>query len=227
MAWGGSLCLPHAGHYDAAMRIVDSERVLFVHVPKTGGLTIQSVLDESGLEMRALPGTLPGGRHHTLSTIFRQEPDLRDYWAFGFVRNPWARMVSWWSMIERARRRARAGDSAMASKFERYPVWKAVQEYPDFETFVMRGTHEVPQLRRPQIAYLRDGTRRADFIGRTETIEQDVDVVRKQLGLEASLEVPHRNRTRHGHHRDYYTDAMRDRVAEAYLPDLEEFGYRF
>jgi len=24
-----------------------------------------------------------------------------------------------------------------------------------------------------------------------------------------------------------YTDTMRDRVAEAYLPDLEEFGYRF
>ena len=48
MAWGRSLCLPHAGHYDAAMRIVDSERVLFVHVPKTGGLTIQSVLERAG-----------------------------------------------------------------------------------------------------------------------------------------------------------------------------------
>ena len=205
------------------MRIVDSERVLFVHVPKTGGMTIQNVLESSGLEVR----TLPGSRHHTLETILLEEPALRDYWTFGLVRNPWERMLSWWTMIQRASRKAQAGDPAAMRKFERYPVWNAAQHYPDFETFVMQGTRDVAELGLAQIDYLRDGTRRADFIGRTETIEQDVDVVRKQLGLGASLEVPHRNRTRHGHHRDYYTDAMRDRVAEAYLPDLDEFGYRF
>jgi hypothetical protein len=205
------------------MRVVDSERVLFVHVPKTGGLTIQNVLESSGLEVR----TLTGSRHHTLSTILLEDPTLRDYWTFGFVRNPWARMLSWWSMIRRARRRAAAGDPVMVRKFERYPVWRAVQDYPDFEAFVLRGTDEVAELRLAQIDYLRDGGRRADFIGRTESMEEDADVVRKRLGLPAAFEVPHRNRTKHGHHRDYYTPAMRERVAEAYRADVEEFGYEF
>ena len=205
------------------MRVVDSEQVLFVHVPKTGGLTIQNVLESSGLEVR----TLTGSRHHTLSTILLEEPVLRDYWTFGFVRNPWTRMLSWWCMIRRARQRAAAGDPAMVLNFERRPVWRAVEDYPDFEAFVLRGTDEVAQLQLAQIDYLRDGSRRADFIGRTESIEEDVDVVRKRLGLPARLKVPHRNRTEHGHHRDYYTPAMRDRVAEVYRDDLVEFGYEF
>ena len=81
------------------MRIVDSERVLFVHVPKTGGMTIQNVLESSGLEVR----THSGSRHHTLRTILLEEPALRDYWTFGLVRNPWERMLSWWTMIQRGR----------------------------------------------------------------------------------------------------------------------------
>jgi hypothetical protein len=40
-------------------------------------------------------------------------------------------------------------------------------------------------------------------------------------------EVPHRNARSSGSWRDYYTPATRDRVAEVYAKDVEEFGYRF
>jgi hypothetical protein len=205
------------------MRIVDSERVLFVHIPKTGGRTLENVLESSGFEVRRFKGS----RHHTLGTILAEEPELGDYWTFGFVRNPWDRMLSWWSMINRARRRADAGDPVMVRKFENYPVWKGVRDYPDFETFVLRGPREVEELALAQVDYLRAGDRRADFIGRTESIEQGVDVVRKRLGLDVPLDVPHRNRTKHGHYEEYYTAAMRDQVAAVYRADVEEFGYEF
>ncbi|MCW2764696.1 MAG: Sulfotransferase family protein, partial [Nocardioides sp.] len=39
-------------------------------------------------------------RHSPLELILAREPELTQYWIFGFVRNPWDRMVSWWSMIE-------------------------------------------------------------------------------------------------------------------------------
>ncbi|RMF25464.1 MAG: sulfotransferase, partial [Deltaproteobacteria bacterium] len=40
--------------------------------------------------------------------------------------------------------------------------------------------------------------------------------------------LPHLRRARDRHeYRDYYTDELRDIVAEAYRPDIETFGYSF
>jgi hypothetical protein len=206
--------------YDRRMRISDSKRVVFVHLPKTGGASLESVLD-------AIPDARGPmhRRHDTLTQILWTEPELTSYWIFGFVRNPWARMVSWWSMINEARQAAEAGNKANQRKFRDYPVWKQVRDY-DFETFVMRGPEEVLRLRIPQIEVLTAGDRQADFIGRTENYAEDVNKVREQLGLPLE-ELPHRHRGSHGHYREYFTPATRDRVADIFRKDLDEFGYEF
>jgi len=206
--------------YDRRMRISDSKRVVFVHLPKTGGASLEAVLD-------AIPDARGPmyRRHDTLMQILWTEPELTSYWIFGFVRNPWARMVSWWSMIDEARKSAEAGNKANQRKFRDYPVWKQVKDY-DFETFVMRGPEEVLRLRIPQIEVLTAGDRQADFIGRTENYAEDVNKVREQLGLPLE-ELPHRHRGSHAHYREYFTPATRDRVADIFRKDLDEFGYEF
>ena len=81
------------------MRISDSKRVVFVHLPKTGGASLEAVLDSipdsRGPKKR---------RHDTLAQILETEPEVSSYWIFGFVRNPWARMLSWFRMVERCPR---------------------------------------------------------------------------------------------------------------------------
>ena len=74
--------------------------MLFVHVQKTGGSTVQSVLLDRLPGAEKLSG-LPGAKHALLRTALNRQPELRGYWTFGFVRNPWARLWSWWSMIDR------------------------------------------------------------------------------------------------------------------------------
>jgi hypothetical protein len=206
--------------YHRRMRISDSKRVVFVHLPKTGGASLESVLDSipdsRGPQKR---------RHDTLAQILEREPEVSSYWIFGFVRNPWARMVSWWSMIDEALKSAEAGNTMNQRKFEEYPVWKKVRGY-DFETFVMRGPDEVLRLRTPQIDVLTAGDRRADFIGRTENYAEDVNKVREHLGLPVE-QVPHRHRGTHGHYREYFNPTTRDRVAQLFQKDLDEFGYEF
>ena len=88
------------------MRVSDSQRLLFVHIPKTGGATVERVLDNNVDDIRFERSR----RHDTLSEILEREPDLSAYWTFGFVRNPWSRMVSWWAMIAEAKASAEAGD---------------------------------------------------------------------------------------------------------------------
>src|SRR5262245_55370335 len=101
------------------MRVSDSKRLVFVHIPKTGGATIEKVLDNNVDDLRFDQRR----RHDTLQQILDLEPALTDYWIFAFVRNPWSRLVSWWAMIAQAKGAADAGDEDNIAKFERYSVW--------------------------------------------------------------------------------------------------------
>ena len=83
------------------MLISDARRALFVHVPKTGGVSVGVAFERCCPDARSkAPGVRPPlGRHAPYERILRAAPQAVDYWSFGFVRNPWARMVSWYSMI--------------------------------------------------------------------------------------------------------------------------------
>ena len=78
------------------MLISDERRMLFVHIPKTGGASVEQLLREMCPDARSVGKQ----RHARLRRILTQHPELEGYWSFGFVRNPWARMVSWYAMIE-------------------------------------------------------------------------------------------------------------------------------
>ena len=147
------------------MIVSDSARVLFVHVQKTGGLTVQDLLRQALPDAAPVQG-LGGGRHARLGAALKVRPELRDYFIFGFVRNPWARMWSWYSMVQRRRDAVESGNEFIAEKLGRNPFWaKVMADYSDFETFVLQGSEEVKRLRTPQVRYLRGQGRKADFIG--------------------------------------------------------------
>jgi hypothetical protein len=209
------------------MRVSDAKRVLFVHVPKTGGSTIDRIFDLQVPDARKVEGAK---RHHTYGQILRIEPELTDYWSCGFVRNPWARMVSWWAMTVDMYDRAESGHETASHKVQHLRrIWGPLGDYrDDFSRFVMEGTTNVPRLRVPQLKRLSaGGGRRVDFVGRVENFLHDVNVVRKNVGLEPVEELPRRNKSSHGHYSDYYDDQTRDRIAELYAMDIEAFGYTF
>ena len=211
----------------SAVRVSDSSRVLFVHVPKTGGSTIDIFFDREVEDARAVAG-IP--RHSPYATILRKEPTLSDYWSFGFVRNPWARMVSWWAMINKVFDNAEAGQEQAQRKLRDYPqAWLREGELRhDFSAFVLQGTETIPKVGRPQLRTLSgpDG-RTVDFIGRIESFDHDAAVVRDKLGLPAIEAAPRRNKSSHGHYSEYYDDATRSRIAEVFAPDIEAFDYTF
>ncbi len=209
------------------MIVSHSARVLSVHVQKTGGSTVDRLLDERLPDAEPVRG-LPDGRHARLGAALRAHPELTDYWIFGFVRNPWARLWSWHAMILRRGAAADAGNADVAAYIARTRFWgRVLEEYRDFESFVLEGTQELRRLGTPQLQYLRYQDREADFIGRTEQLDVDVRVVLDRLGLAAPAEIPRRNAGPSQDYREQYTPAMRRRVAEAFAPDIERFGYEF
>ncbi|MDQ3484153.1 MAG: sulfotransferase family protein [Actinomycetota bacterium] len=203
------------------MIICDSKKLVFVHVQKTGGVTMNTLLkaqlDDDDVRQVAK-------RHAPLDVILAKEPELTDYWIFGFVRNPWDRMVSWWSMIENWRRWNERKGQDIDQRGNHF--WRVSSGYQDFDEFVMRGTEDFKRLRRNQIDFLVAGDRRADFIGRTENLSEDANHALEQVGLTTET-IGHHNKGKRSDYQSYYTPATRDRIAQVFAKDIDEFGYEF
>lgn len=207
------------------MLISDTHRMVFIHVQKTGGVTVGQVLEEAIPDLRRFPER--GIKHATLGQLLEADPELASYWIFGFVRNPWSRLVSWWAMVERFAELAEQGVESARARFDRNAFLRTSRGYADFETFVLRGPDELERLRTPQLAYLTAQGRGVDFLGRTESLQRDLETVFEHLGLDFPVELPHRNQSPHAHYTTYYSDASRQRVAELFAADIDAFGYEF
>lgn len=212
-----------------------SLRCLFVHIPKTGGTSIEKALDIFGdwrIEDRerlfgriASPDLLAAGflsrylQHLTLPELRPLlPPALADgLLSFSFVRNPWDRMVSIHAhpdpdLLEQA--------AAQGLELRGLP-------FPTFldRTACLRHIHLLSQHR-----FILDSAGRplVDFIGRFENLANDFRKISTALGTPGDL--PHANASQARQHRDYrpcYTLATRDLVARRYARDIELFGYAF
>ena len=205
------------------MIICDRRAFVFVHVQKTGGSSVNKLLKA---HLPAEDRRSVAKRHSPLWVILRKEPQLADYFIFGIVRDPWDRMVSWFNMIDFYRQRYRKQGRSLEENGN--PFWMRCAQYEDFDEFILRGTEELARLRRPQIAYLRTPRRKADFVGRTENLRDDVAEAMKRIGLDT----PPIGQFKKGpqereSYRAYYNDATRRRVEEVFAKDLAAFGYQF
>ena len=207
------------------MLISDSHRFVFVHVQKTGGSTIDNALTAALGDVRRIPAA---NRHAPLDRLLQLEPGLIDYWTAGFVRNPWARMLSWWRMMERFRDGAAQGIERYIDHLSRNRFLASVVErHSDFESFIMRATDEHPRLRKPQVAFLNNEKKRADFTGRQENLEADLRKIYDHLEMEWTPLKSVNIDPGRPDYRDVYTSTTQRRVAQLFEADLREYGYEF
>lgn len=212
------------------MLVSKKKKFIFVHVQKTAGTSLQRVLRNHAPDAR-----LWHGRHGLASTgvaeIGRERWER--YFSFGFVRNPWDRLVSHHSMI-RDRITGLTPDQREEARPFKIELWNYVLHFShDFESFLDNCTGLIwdrdcyKSFLFNQIDYLTDdsGEVVVDFIGRFENFESDANEALKRIGIEA--EVPRLNRSSRGDYRDYYTPRTRDLVARRYARDIAAFGYEF
>lgn len=208
------------------MLVSNSSKFAFVHVQKTGGRSVNRVLWENFADLKKV-----GRRHDTFLQALEVNPALTDYFLFGFVRNPWERLVSWYSMIAAADTTPRHMQHLQQNKF-----WQSVRrDFRTFEDFITIGVGDSEfrprrylRLRTPQLDYFSsaDGKLRADFVGRTERLDADLAEVLSRFGIRLT-EAPRVNRSRHKHYSEYYSSHTRGIVAHVYAKDIVRFEYEF
>lgn len=206
-------------------------RCIFVEVPKTGSTSIRLILGKPlrphlGLwETKRLMEsywTQRGGRVQRIreSLYLLRSKDRRreigdrqfcEYFKFGFVRNPWQRVVSLYERTEARQMRE-------AMNFEDFVRW--------LEFSSSTCIHSSPHRYQLDWFLGPSGEMLADFIGRFENLEQDWTTIARKLGVSGAL--PHaRANPRTRHYTEYYTAPTRELVARRFQVDIEHFGYEF
>ena len=177
---------------------------VFIHVPKTGGVSISNVLE--------IPRKYQG---HTRLKDHKNHPD--DYFKFCFVRNPWDRFVSCYFYFKEYGR----GDNLDRHNGE------IVNSFSSFDEFVRSFSVENNKFRglhfHDQIHFFDE---KINFVGKFENLQEDFNFVCEKINVPCQ-KLPHKNKSNHNHYTDYYNDETRKLVGKIYSNDIEAFGYKF
>jgi sulfotransferase famil protein len=195
------------------------KRFLFVHIPKTAGNSIQSVLrDYSEDELVALRKEQDGierfglrnpnykiKKHSTLSQYYDALGDqqFRDLYKFTCVRNPWDRMVSYYFTP------TQKPENWNRKKF-RETISKAVS-VPDYLRLENGEANPFANV---------------DCIMRFENLANDFRAVCDAIGI-SPPGLPQYNRSNREHYSKYYDDELRELVRARFAAEIERFDYKF
>jgi len=127
----------------------------------------------------------------------------RQYFKFAFVRNPWDRQISQYLYKTKSRTQRPSLERFMARKKRAYVM--------SYEIYTIESAVAV------------------DYVGRYESLDEDLRTALKRAGVERHLEVPRTNVTpnRERDYRSYYTPRTRALVADWYAREIVLLGYEF
>lgn len=147
----------------------EENKIVFVHIQKTGGSTISNLLNDNVVDIKEI------GNKHDWALWGR--PDIRLWdscFKFCFVRNPWERLLSWYSMIVQNRVLLESSKNKMwsylLSSSNDFPSFiknceKVIDDYDGRKSFSYN-----------QVDYIADksGNILVDYIGRFESFNSRV-----------------------------------------------------
>ena len=194
---------------------------LFIHVPKAAGRSLSTRL---GGVSKSLPAHAP---------LWWIPPETRQgRFTFGFVRNPWDRMVSLYSF--QSTKAIRPGETAEYQAHIRsigFAKWLMEDQMLMPQDTNWQSDDLAPMQRRSQLWWVNG----CDFVGRVETLDEDFASITPRLTLPRTWRdiigvaprIKHRNRSVRADYRGYYDSATSKFVELHFAPEIERFGYRF
>lgn len=204
------------------MVISHGYKFIFIHNYKVAGTSVrealqvfsippkESYLNWIGQKLHVLPQSSDFPDHVSAPELKAQlSPKyFEKYYKFSFVRNPWDWQVSLYHYA-RQQKNHHQYEATMAMSFDDYIRWRINEDLHLQKDFM----------------YDKDGKCLVDYIGKMEDMQGSFKHVVDHIGIQATL--PHSNKSKHQHYRDYYTDETRKMVEDAFAVDIQLFGYEF
>lgn len=205
---------------------------MFVHIPKTGGNSIQNVLREYSEDDIVVIGKYQDGverfevknknyeitKHSTLSHYSSVlEPSLfRRLFKFGTIRNPWDMMISFYF-----------SPNLGATEWRRKDFIKLIQNVAPIQHYISLTSSFEKKLNKLRLPIRLVGSSiDVDFLIRFENLQNDFNYVCDKIGIQHTI-LPHRNASSRGHYSKYYDDELIDLVAKHFSEEIRIGGYQF
>lgn len=192
---------------------------LFVHIPKTAGNSIQTVLrdysedqlvalrkEQDGVERFGLRNPKYKLKKHSTLAEYRTalgEQQFGDLYKFTCVRNPWDRMVSYYFT-----------PTQNAALWDRKEFRKMVRKALSCTDYLALDPSQ------------KDPFKNVDYVMRFENLGDDFRIVCQALGI-SPTSLPNYNRSEREHYSKYYDDELRELVRARFVTEIERFGYTF
>ena len=159
---------------------------------------------------------------------------FEDHFKFGFVRNPWDRLLSCYIQKIGKRKQGEKNGSPLRQPKE---MPNAFRMDMTFKRFV-ETVHEIPDsesdphFRSQHLIFYRKGLDGllADYVAPFENLSAEFEKVMVNVGLGGKIKLPHLLRSRKrgkDSYTDYYNNKTRKLVKERFAQDIEAFKYRF
>lgn len=197
-------------------------KTVYVSIPKVANTSIKTALMKAeGLNIASNP-------HAADIDVKQLEPAevtwvlRRRRFVFGFVRNPWDRLVSAWA--------DKCGENSDID-LTRYGLAKGTP----FERFIevacdLDDKYGEIHFKSQANALLHNGCLIPSYIGRFETLDHHWEIVRAVIKSQSNIDVGRLAKLRSSDHRayrDYYTPRLAMMVERRYQTDVSLFGYKF
>jgi len=209
--------------------ISHSKQFVFVHVPKTGGLSVAAALRGVCEPLRLLEGEnywvdVHGTARHYIKRLGK--PTWDRYFTFSFVRNPFDRLVSAFTYM------AAGGNNPHDKALSERYLAPFQGDFGAFvREFIAADGHKRLFHFYPQTDFLCNskGRLQVDEVRKFEDLQAGFDDICGRIGL-PRYPLGHVNPTQSRSSRDYasyYDEEMRAIVEDKYRRDLKQFGYHF
>ena len=195
------------------------KRFLFVHIPKTAGNSIQTILrpysedeivavraEQDGIERFGLRNPKYKIKKHSTLAEYRAalgEARFRDLYKFTCVRNPWDRMVSYYF-----------GTPQLVETWDQKEFRKLILRALSVTDFLQLDRREGDQFGN------------MDQIMRFENLADDFRAVSVRLGI-PDAPLPKYNRSHREHYSKYYDAELCELIRKRFASEIDRFGYAF
>jgi len=183
--------------------IDDNRELLFVHIARTGGTSIETAL--VGKDWWFIN---PLTKH--ISAKQAREHYGEDVWKtynkFSVVRNPWGRVASMWAV-------------------KSWHISSDIEFDCSFEYFI-RNLKPHQNERYHSLFYCDILNEELDFILRFENLQEDFSSMLAEIGC-PDITLPHIEKSNLKHYRDLYGEAEKQLVGEIFDKDISALGYVF